>query len=139
MSGFPACTAVFSNVKKTMRKSTPFPILRVTALCGIRWPLRFKYLEVEAGALKISGNGTVTMSYDEYDLYEESAENCGYLLTEWYPSMESAQKMISQFTDNVLFIIWVLHSPLGRELTEKEKKIRSFLNSELNHRLVLTD
>ena len=62
-----------------------------------------------------------------------------YLLTDWYPSMESAQKMISQFTDNVLFIIWVLNSPLERKLTEKEKKIRSFLNNELNHRLILTD
>ena len=79
------------------------------------------------------------MSYDEYDLYEESAENCGYFLTDWYPSMESAQKMISQFTDNVLFIIWVLNSPLERKLTEKEKKVRSFLNNELNHRLILAD
>lgn len=75
--------------------------------------------------MKLSGNGTVTMSYDEYDLYEDSAENCGYLLTDWYPSMESAQKMISQFTDNVLFIIWVLNSPLERKLTEKEKKVRT--------------
>lgn len=85
------------------------------------------------------GDGTVQMSFDEYDLYQESAENCGYFLTDWYPDMESARKMVFQFADNILFIIWVLYSPLDRELTAKEKQARSFLNSELNHRLVLTD
>ncbi len=89
--------------------------------------------------MKVSGDGTVTMTYDEYDLYEESAGNCGYLLTDWYPNMDSARKMISQFADNVLFIIWILHSPLDRELTGKEKQTKSFLNGELNHRLILVD
>ncbi len=85
------------------------------------------------------GDGTVKMSFDEYDLYQESAEKCGCLLTDWYPNMDSAQKMISHFADNVLFIIWILYSPLSRELTDKERQVRSVLNSELNHRLVLVD
>lgn len=89
--------------------------------------------------MKVTPNGTAIMSYDEYDMYEESARNCGYLLADWYPSMESAQKMTSQFTDNVHFIIWILNSPLSRELTEDEKKTRSFLNNELNHKLKLVD
>ena len=72
--------------------------------------------------MKISGDGTVTMTFDEYD---------------WYPDMSSAQKLISQFTDNVLFVIWILYSPLARELTEKERQVRGFLNRELNHRLNL--
>lgn len=87
--------------------------------------------------LKISGDGTVTMTFDEYDLCQESAENCGYRMTDWYPDMSSAQKLISQFTDNVLFVIWILYSPLARELTEKERQVRGFLNRELNHRLNL--
>ena len=89
--------------------------------------------------MKVATNGTVTMSFDEYDLYEESAKQCGYVLTDWYPSMESARKMVTQFADNVLFIIWVLNSAPGRKLSEKEKQIRSYLNNELNHRLVLEE
>ena len=58
-------------------------------------------------------------------------------MTDWYPDMGSAQKLISQFTDNVLFVIWILYSPLARELTEKERQVRGFLNRELNHRLNL--
>lgn len=88
--------------------------------------------------MKVLGNGTVTMTYDECELCEDSAVNCGYRLTDWYPSMDSARKMISEFADNVLFIIWILNSPIDRELTEQEKKVRSFLNYELNHRLILT-
>lgn len=87
--------------------------------------------------MKVSGDGTVTMTFDEYDLCEESAACCGYRLTDWYPNMDSAHKMISQFADNVLFIIWILNSPFDRELTEKERQVRSFLNGELNHRLIL--
>lgn len=78
------------------------------------------------------------MTFDEYDLCEESAAHCGYRLTDWYPNMDSAQKMISRFADNVLFIIWILNSPFDRELTTQERQVRSFLNSELNHRLILT-
>lgn len=88
--------------------------------------------------MKVSGDGTVTMTFDEYDLCEESAEKCGYRLTDWYPSMESARKMVSQFADNVLFIIWILNSSPGKELMAAEKQVRSFLNSELNHRLILS-
>jgi len=88
--------------------------------------------------VKVSGDGTVTMTFDEYDLCEESAVCCGYRLTDWYPNMDSAQKMISRFADNVLFIIWILNSPFDRELTEKERQVRSFLRGELNHRLILT-
>lgn len=87
--------------------------------------------------MKVSGNGTVTMTFDEYDLCEESAAKCGYRLAEWYPNIDSAQKMISQFADNVLFIIWILHSSPEKQLTAAEKQVRSFLNSELNHRLIL--
>lgn len=85
------------------------------------------------------GDGTVRMSFDEYDLYQESAENCGYLLTDWYPDMDSARKIVSGFADNILFIIWILYSPLDRELSAREKQVKSFLNSELNHRLILVD
>lgn len=89
--------------------------------------------------MKASGDGKVAMTYDEYDLYEESAGNCGYRLTDWYPNMDSARKMVSQFADNALFIIWILYSPLSRELTDKEKETRRFLNRELNHRLTFVD
>ncbi len=89
--------------------------------------------------MKVSGDGTVTMTYSEYDLYEESAQNCGYRLTDWYPNMNSARKIVSQFTDNVLFIIWILYSPFYRELTDREKQTKRFLNDELNHRLTLVN
>ena len=89
--------------------------------------------------MKVSGDGTVTMTYSEYDLYEESAQNCGYRLTDWYPNMDSARKIVSQFTDNVLFIIWILYSPFYRELTDREKQTKRFLNDELNHRLTLVN
>ena len=92
---------------------------------------------LEARNVKILSDGTVTMTFDEYDLCEESAVKCGYCLTDWYPNMDSARKMISQFADNVLFIIWILHSSPKKELTAAEKQVKSFLNSELNHRLIL--
>ena len=79
------------------------------------------------------------MTYSGYDLYEESAQNCGYRLTDWYPNMDSARKIVSQFTDNVLFIIWILYSPFYRELTDREKQTKRFLNDELNHRLTLVN
>lgn len=92
---------------------------------------------LEARSVKVLNDGTVTMTFVEYDLCEESAIKCGYCLTDWYPSMDSARKMISQFADNVLFIIWILHSSPKKELTAAEKQVKSFLNSELNHRLIL--
>ena len=89
--------------------------------------------------MRTSIDGTVTMTFDEYDLYEESAKNCGYQLSDWYPAMETARKMVSRFADNILFIIWILNSSPERNLSVKEKQVKSFLQNELNHRLILED
>lgn len=87
--------------------------------------------------MKVLENGDVTMTFDEYDLYAGSAKECGYPLTDWYPSMGLAQDLIDRFPDNVVFIIWILESNEALKLDGEKAQVRAFLLSETSRRLTL--
>ena len=87
--------------------------------------------------MKVLANGNVTMTFDEYDLYADSAKNCVYPLSDWYPNMKSAQKLIDEFSDNVIFIIWILESNEELTLDSEKAQVRTFLLGETNKRLTL--
>lgn len=89
--------------------------------------------------MKAMADGTVTMTFSEYDMYEEAAAGCGYTLSDWYPTMADAVKMAEDFADNVLFIIWILSSNPDRELDGEERKVQSFLSAALRHKLILKE
>lgn len=87
--------------------------------------------------MKKTEEGTVTMTFDEYDLFVESAKNCGYRLTGWYPDMDSAICLADDFQDNVVYIIWILESNDEVELNARQLQVRRFLEGEMRKNLTL--
>ena len=65
--------------------------------------------------MKVLEDGTVTMTFSEYDSHVEDAQECGYRLSAtWYPSMETAMRIMEDFAHNVLFAIWLFRiQPFG--------------------------
>ena len=52
--------------------------------------------------MKVLEDGTVTMTFSEYDSHVEDAQECGYRLSAtWYPSMETAMRIMEDFAHNV--------------------------------------
>lgn len=87
--------------------------------------------------MKTTGDNTVRMTFDEYDMYVDSAKNCGYVIADWYPTMESAKQLIENFAKNVIFILWILESNNGLALDAEKESVRKYLTRETNQRLQL--
>lgn len=88
--------------------------------------------------MKVLEDGTVSMSFDEYDSHVENATECGYRLSStWYPSMETAMRILEDFPRNVIFAIWLLESNHSMVLTPKQKEVKSYLQRGVNEMLVL--
>lgn len=87
--------------------------------------------------MKLLSDGNVSMTFDEYDLYTESAQNCGYAPSNWYPSMRSAEKLIEKFQDNITYIIWLIESQNKATMNETHKKVLKYLEQETKKKLIL--
>lgn len=90
--------------------------------------------------MKVLEDGTVTMTFSEYDSHVEDAQECGYRLSAtWYPSMETAMRIMEDFAHNVLFTIWLLESNPSVILTPKQKEVNKYLRRGMREMLVLEE
>lgn len=90
--------------------------------------------------MKVLEDGTVTMTFDEYDSHVKDAQECGYQLSAtWYPSMETAMRIMEDFPHNVLFAIWLLESNPSVILSPKQKEVNKYLRRGMREMLVLEE
>lgn len=87
--------------------------------------------------MRPTGDGGTVMSFSEYDMWEESAANCGYRSGSWFPSMESAKKLTDSFFSNTKYIIWLLTTNDKNKLTGKELEVYKFIEDESRKKLIL--